>query len=128
MRILLDTCALLWWWAEPESLSPRALALIKDPHNNFLVSAASAWEVSAKFRIGKLAQGGVLVEEWSDRLAADGFGELPISATHALRAGVLPGEHRDPFDRMIAAQSIIEQVPVMSSDLEISRLGAQLIW
>jgi PIN domain nuclease of toxin-antitoxin system len=75
-----------------------------------------------------VAPGAALVDSWQERLSADGFGELPLSAAHALRAGTLPGENRDPFDRMIAAQSIIEQLPVMSADPEIGKLGAQLVW
>jgi PIN domain nuclease of toxin-antitoxin system len=92
------------------------------------ISAASAWEIATKYRIGKFQQGGRIISQWSERLSADGFLALPILDAHALRAGTLPGEHRDPFDRMIAAQSILEQLPVMTSDLEIQNLGAQIIW
>ena len=128
MKILLDTCALLWWWSNPESLSPRALSLVKDPHNSLYVSPASAWEIATKYRIGKLKQGGRIVDQWSARISVDGFLELPILAAQALKAGTLPGEHRDPFDRMIAAQSILEQIPVMTNDVELSNLGAQVLW
>ena len=125
---LLDTCSLLWWWSNPASLSKRALALLKDPQNTFLVSAASAWEVATKFRIGKFPKGSRVIDEWEMRLLEDGFQELPIGVRHALKAGTLPGEHRDPFDRMIAAQALLASIPVVTSDPEIAGLGAAILW
>lgn len=128
MTALLDTCALLWWWSEPERLSRRALSLIKDPTNDFWVSAASAWEIATKYRIGKYPNGRAIIEDWQKRLLEDGFKELAIGFDHALKAGTLQGEHRDPFDRMIAAQSIISALPVITSDREIAGLGAEPLW
>jgi len=128
MTYLLDTCALLWWWSEPERLSPRVLALITDPENRFLVSAASAWEVATKFRIGKYPQGTQVVADWEKRLLEDGFEELPIGFRHALKAGTLPGDHRDPFDRMIAAQAVLSELSVLTCDPEIAGLGAKTDW
>ena len=128
MTFLLDTCALLWWWSEPQNLSRRALSLLKDPQNQFFVSSASALEVATKYRIGKYPEGRQVNDEWEKRLLVDGFQELPISFAHALKAGTLPGLHRDPFDRMIAAQSIIVNIPVMTCDLEIAGLGAESLW
>jgi PIN domain nuclease of toxin-antitoxin system len=128
MNYLLDTHALLWWWSTPEKLSSRVLSLMKDPENRFFVSAASAWEIATKYRIGKFPQGGTIVEEWAIRIREDRFEELPISSLHALRAGRLPGEHRDPFDRMLAAQGILEELPVISIDPAISSLGAARLW
>jgi PIN domain nuclease of toxin-antitoxin system len=128
MTALLDTHALLWWWSQPRRLSPRVLGLLKDPANRFLVSAASAWEISTKHRIGKYPQGAIVLRQLPERLATDGFSELPISIEHALRAGSLPGSHRDLFDRMFAAQSIIENIPVISSDDALSTLGAERVW
>ena len=128
MTLLLDTHTLLWWWSQPDRLSSRVRALLRDPANTILVSAASAWEVATKYRIGKYPDGGRVVSEWEERMEPDGFRELPISVRHALRAGTLPGEHRDPFDRMLAAQSLIEGVPVASTDPSLSALGAERIW
>ena len=128
MKMILDTCTLLWWWSEPARLSSRSLALLRDPANGIWVSAASAWEAATKHRIGRYPQGAGVIAEWSDRLAVDGFSELAISTAHALRAGSLPGEHRDPFDRMIAAQSIIEGLPALSPDEAITSLGAERLW
>lgn len=128
MTYLLDTHALLWWWSKPERLSPRVLSLVKDPENRLLVSAASAWEIATKHRIGKYPPGGRIIEEWSTRIQGDRFQELPVSSAHALRAGTLPGDHRDPFDRMLAAQGLLENLPVLSADPAISGLGAPRIW
>lgn len=128
MTLLLDTHVLLWWWSEPVRLSPRVLGLLQDRANRVLVSAASAWEIATKHRIGKYPAGGTVIAEWQQRLLDDGFAELGISAAHALRAGSLPGDHRDPFDRMLAAQSILESVPVVSRDESLSAFGAERIW
>jgi PIN domain nuclease of toxin-antitoxin system len=128
MTYLLDTCALLWWWSEPERLSSRALFLIKDPENRCLVSAASAWEVATKIRIGKYPKGSQVVADWEKRIAEDGFNEISIGFKHALKAGTLPGDHRDPFDRMIAAQAILSNLSVLTCDPEIAGLGAITAW
>jgi PIN domain nuclease of toxin-antitoxin system len=128
MRFLIDTHVLLWWWAEPGKLSPRVIALMREPKNEVFVSAASAWEIATKHRIGKLPTGGRMIAHWQERLAADGFRELPMTSNHALRAGSLIGEHRDPFDRMLASQSLIEGMPVASIDTALSGLGAERLW
>ena len=91
--MLLDTCTLPWAWAEPERLSWR---LLRDPRNPVWISAASAWELATKYRVGKLPRAGHILAEWDDRLARDGFRELAVSCRHALRAGSLPGPHRTP--------------------------------
>lgn len=128
MNLLLDTCTLLWAWGRPEKLSRRLGGLLRDPHNHVWVSAASAWELSIKHRIGKLPNGGHILVEWEERIAQDGFRQLAISFHHALRAGSVPGSHRDPFDRMIATPSLIETLPVATPDSEIGALGADTIW
>mgnify|MGYP006274723827 CR=1 FL=1 len=128
MTLLIDTHVLLWWWAAPTRISPRVLALIRQSDTRVLVSAASAWEISTKWRIGKYPNGSAIISQWEERLAADRFGELPISAAQALKAGAIIGDHRDPFDRMIAAQSLMESIPVASIDDAISGLGAERIW
>jgi PIN domain nuclease of toxin-antitoxin system len=126
--LILDTHALLWWWGEPDRLSPRGLALLRDPSIRVVVSAASAWEIATKSRLGRLPGAQAIIETWSQRLAEDGFGELAITAEHAFRAGTLPSERRDPFDRMLAAQSLVEGAPVLSSDPALSELGAARMW
>ena len=128
MKLLLDTCTLLWAWGQPEKLSRRLRGLLRDSHNQVYVSAASAWELSTKHRTGKFPDGGHILVEWEERIAQDGFRHLAISYNHALRAGSLPGSHRDPFDRMIAAQGLIESLAVATPDAEIRAFGADTIW
>ena len=128
MNLLLDTCTLLWAWGRPGRLSRRLQGLLRDPHNQVWVSAASAWELATKHRVGRFPTGGPILAEWDDRLARDGFRQLAISSRHALRAGSLPGAHRDPFDRMIAAQGLLEALRVATPDPEIAALGADTVW
>ncbi|MBZ5599879.1 MAG: type II toxin-antitoxin system VapC family toxin [Acidobacteriia bacterium] len=128
MRVLLDTHALLWWWGEENRLSPRARKLIADEGNEILVSAASAWEISTKVRLGKLLVAIDLVRDFSDYLSRDGFFALPITAEHGLRAGLLPGPHKDPFDRMLVAQSQMEAIPIVSNEEVFDSYGARRIW
>ena len=101
---------------------------MRDPHSQVWVSAASAWELAIKHRAGRFPRGGPVLAEWNERIARDGFRELTISFHHALRAGSLPGAHRNPFDRMIAAQGLIEALRVATPAPEIEVLGADTIW
>ena len=128
MRFLADTCVLLWWWSSPDELSGKVLSLLKDPRNTILISAATAWEIATKTRIGKLPSGTRILEQWGKRLDEDGFLELPIAARHAIKVGLLPGDHRDPFDRMLAAQGLLEDLPILTCDPQISALGAETRW
>ena len=128
LKVILDTCSLLWWWSSPENLTPRALNIIQDPGTTVYVSVASAWEVATKSRIGKLPKGERIMNEWTHRIAVDSFHEIDITTMHAFRAGTFRDPHRDPFDRMIAAQGILEQLPVVTPDERIEALGAQRIW
>jgi PIN domain nuclease of toxin-antitoxin system len=116
VKLLLDTHALLWALAEPHRLSPRAAALIRASTNEVLVSAASAWEIATKFRLGRLPGAGPIVAGFSAHLATLRADELPVRSVHALRAGSFAVEHRDPFDRMLAAQAMVEGVPLLTDD------------
>jgi len=116
VRFLLDTHALLWALAEPQRLSARAAALIKSPTNEVVVSAASAWEIATKFRLGRLPGAGPIVAGFAAHLATLRAEDLPIRSIHALRAGSFVLEHRDPFDRMLAAQAMLEGVPLLTDD------------
>ncbi|MDE0219285.1 MAG: type II toxin-antitoxin system VapC family toxin [Spirochaetaceae bacterium] len=128
MRLLLDTCTLLWTWAEPHKLSERVQRLLVDPHHKVWVSAASAWEIATQHRRGNYPAGRHVIDEWEDRLAQDGFRQLAIASVHALRAGSLPHSHRDPFDRMIAAQAMVQKIKVATPDPALRALGADTIW
>ena len=116
MRLLLDTHVLIWWLAGDPMLSANAKAAVADPGNEALVSAASAWEVATKYRIGKLPQAAALAADMPSVLTGQGFVELPITVRHAQAAGSLPGPHRDPFDRMLIAQAIEEGLTILTRD------------
>ena len=116
MRVLLDTHALLWALAEPNRLSPSASALLRDPANAVWVSAASAWEISTKMRLGRLPGAEPIVAAYASHLRTLRANELPIRSDHALLAGSFAVEHRDPFDCMLAAQAILEGFPMLTND------------
>jgi PIN domain nuclease of toxin-antitoxin system len=128
MRFLLDTHTLLWALTASSSLSTRARRLIEDGSNEILVSAVSAWEIGTKVRLGKLPTGEELISDFSFYLKQLGVEALPISIEHALRAGRLPGEHRDPFDRMLIAQAQAEDIPILSNDRIFDEYHVQRIW
>ena len=128
MRVLLDTHALLWATLSPSTLSPRALAIIADEANVILVSAASAWEIATKVRLGKLPGAETLEREFLDIIDEAGYTLLSIDAASALRAGRLTAEHRDPFDRIIAAQALAEDIPVLSTDVKLDSFAIRRIW
>ncbi|MBS3936711.1 MAG: type II toxin-antitoxin system VapC family toxin [Sulfuritalea sp.] len=128
MRFLLDTHALLWWMADDPRLSSRARELIADERNSILVSAASAWEITTKFRLGKLPIAETAVPRFNELIEADGFEHLPVTYLHALRAGSLAVEHRDPFDRMLAAQSALEAAPLITRDPVFTAFGTAVVW
>ncbi|MCY3878962.1 MAG: type II toxin-antitoxin system VapC family toxin [Rhodobacteraceae bacterium] len=125
---LLDTHAFLWWIADSERLSGPARGVIADETNNILVSAASAWEITTKFRIGKLPDCKAVALNFSGHIATQGFAELEIGVADAERAGHLPGPHRDPFDRMLAAQALTRGIPVISVDSVFDRFGVTRLW
>jgi len=128
MRYLIDTHALLWWLYDDPRLSRTGRGLISDPGNSIFVSAASAWEVATKYRLGKLPSATEFVLDMPRWLRQAGIAELPITVAHAQRAGSWPQDHRDPFDRMIAAQSAIERLPTISRDAALAGFGIQLVW
>ncbi len=128
MRLLLDTHALLWWLFDDPKLPSSPRELLADPDNDVIVSSASAWEICTKHRIGKLPAASQLIRDVAGWVKRAGFSELPVTIRHAQRAGTWPQPHRDPFDRMLAAQSILEDVPIVSRDKALAAFGVQLIW
>jgi len=128
VKVLLDTHALLWATLSPAALSREASAIVADEGNVILVSAASAWEIATKVRIGKLPGAETLEKEFLDVMEDAGYTLLAIDTSCALRAGRLVGEHRDPFDRMIAAQALAEDIPVLSSDPKLDTFGIRRVW
>jgi PIN domain nuclease of toxin-antitoxin system len=128
MHLLLDTHALLWWLAGDRRLSTHARSAIADEDAKVFVSAASAWEITTKFRIGKLPGARLLVDDIAGAIASQAFSPLAISVVHAQRAGLLPGQHRDPFDRMLIAQSQLEGLTIVSNERVFDDYGVARLW
>jgi PIN domain nuclease of toxin-antitoxin system len=128
VRLLLDTHAFIWWIAGNPSLSATAQAAIDDPTNDVFVSAASAWEIATKHRIGKLPDAAALAADVEAAIADQGFAALPITIRHAQLAGSLPGPHRDPFDRMLIAQAILESATLLSNETVFDAHGVNRLW
>ncbi|WP_373486882.1 type II toxin-antitoxin system VapC family toxin [Blastomonas sp.] len=125
---ILDTHALIWWWTDDPMLPFELRDIILADETIIGLSAASAWEIATKCRIGKLPGGQPLVDNFEDWREADDFFSLPVTVDHGLLAGSLPGDHRDPFDRMIAAQAIIEDLTVITRDPALAALGCRVVW
>ena len=128
MKVLLDTHALIWWLDDDRRLSRRARTVIAGPRTTVLVSSASAWEMATKVRLGKLRDPEGAVRRLSALLLERGFTELPVTVDHAVEAGLLPTDHRDPFDRMLMAQSRVERVPVVTNDRVFRDGGVKTVW
>jgi len=127
MRILLDTQIFLWLQAEPERFSPGTLSMLSDRANQLFLSAASAWEIAIKSALGKLELPAPPFQYVPRRMAQSGIAAMPVQIAHALRAGLLPLHHRDPFDRMLVAQALVERMPLMSVDPRLSPYGVRLL-
>ena len=128
MRLLLDTHALLWWLDGDRRLSLKARRAIASDSNSILVSAVSAWEITTKARLGKLPGATDVAADVAACVASQGFLSLDITMLHAQRAGRLLGAHRDPFDRMLIAQSQIEDVPLVSDDEAFDDFDVRRHW
>lgn len=128
MKVLLDTHVFLWAISEPERLSPRARQAIEDPRNTRLVSAASAWEILIKVQAKRLklpSNAAAFVTRQISQIAAE---VLDIRMQHVLRILTLPALHRDPFDRMLIAQSQVERAPLITADPLMARYPVDIIW
>ena len=128
MRVLLDTHAFLWWTTDDRRLSATARRVITDTDRRVYVSAASAWEIATKQHIGTLDGVPDAASRYAELAAADGFEHLPITHLHALRSGGYAVAHRDPFDRMLAAQSELESMPLVTCDPIFALFGIETIW
>lgn len=129
MDLLLDTCAALWWWQDSPSLSPRARVCIADSRNTLYFSAVSAMELSTKIRLGKLTLTGPLARNLGAAVAASGWQELPLSINQAHQAGALDWPHRDPFDRLLAAQALHNRLGLITCDSVFASFGdLKIVW
>jgi PIN domain nuclease of toxin-antitoxin system len=126
---MLDTHVLLWALTEPARLSRPIHDAVADPRTELFVSAASAWEIATKQRLGKLPQAEVLTRAYRQHLARLAVESIPVTDDHSLLAGSMEWHHRDPFDRMIAAQCMTESLPLATVDDAFKTLsGVQMLW
>jgi len=128
MRLLLDTHAFIWWLMDDRRLPRATHDAIADGSNSIFVSAASAWEITTKHRIGKLTGASEIVADLDAVISGQGFKELSIAVKHGRAAGNLPGTHRDPFDRMLIAQAMIEEMILVSNEKLFDAYGVRRLW
>lgn len=128
MKVLLDTHAFLWWIADHPNLSADARQIIADGDNEVYFSTVSAWEIAIKTRTGRLELPRDLEGFVTDQVARNAFQVLPVSLAHALHVHTLPDHHRDPFDRMLVAQSRVEKLPVVGRDRHFEAYGVEMVW
>ena len=126
--MLLDTHAFIWWFSGSSRLPLTARRAIADDDNDVLVSAASAWEIATKHRLGKVPNAEELALDISGAIAAQNFQPLPITVDDAARASALPGPHRDPFDRMLIAQALAHNLVFVSNETRFDRYGVRRLW
>lgn len=128
MTYLLDTVALVRWTTDPDRLGPRARGILERSDAAIFVSPVNVWEIANKNRVGKLP--GVIGFEtaYAGLIRDNAFTLLPLTDEHAMRAGYLPGEHRDPFDRLLAGQALVEDMIVLTSDPQIAAFGCKVLW
>lgn len=127
-RLLLDTHAFLWWLAGDERLSASARDAVSEELDPIFVSAASIWEISTKHRLGKLPGASVIVGDLARVIESQGFVGLPITILHGQVAGALPGPHRDPFDRMLIAQAMLDDLVLVSNEQAFVAYGVGRLW
>lgn len=128
MRVLLDTHVFLWWITDDPQISLAARQIIENTDNILYLSAASGWEIVIKARLGKLDLPDDAPEYVSEQIALNAIQVLPIEMSHVLQVYTLPGHHRDPFDRLLVAQSQVEQLPILTVDPLIARYSVATIW
>lgn len=128
MNLLLDTHVLLWWLDETDRVATDALAAMKEPSNDLFVSAASVWEMSTKHRLGRLPLPAGFLEGFDDLLPRIGMSGLPVSLAQARVAGGWDTAHKDPFDRLLAAQARLEQMVLVTADPAFRQFGIPTLW
>jgi PIN domain nuclease of toxin-antitoxin system len=128
MNVLLDTHSFLWFIAGDVRLSAPAQALIEAPENDLFLSMASVWEIAIKYSLGKLTLAQPFGDVISAQIDANGINLLPLEVAHTVQVTALPFHHRDPFDRMIVAQALVENLPVISVDPALDLYGIKRLW
>ena len=128
MKVLIDTHVFLWSIASPKKLSSRARSVIESGNNQVFLSVASLWEIVIKVQVGKLSLPDHAERYLRRRIAETDIEVLPITAEHTLKLFSIPDHHRDPFDRILVAQSLEEQIAIVTADTAVTRYSVQVIW
>jgi PIN domain nuclease of toxin-antitoxin system len=128
VRVLLDTHVFLWWITDDLRLSGRAREVISDGRNELFFSAASGWEIAIKAGLGRLEIRGDLQRFVAEQLSRNAIQTLPIYLSHALHTSTLPRHHRDPFDRILVSQALLEKMPLLSADPQLARYAIEVLW
>ena len=128
MKVLLDSHVLVWFVIGDRQCEPTVREMIADPNTNVFVSAASAWEVATKARLGKWSDGLQIMRDLDRIMADNDFTAMPVSLEHGRIAGLFESDHKDPFDRMLAAQSRVEAMPLITADRQLVTFGIETIW
>jgi len=128
VRMLLDTHAFLWWIIGSSRMPAEVRRAIGERSNRKLISAASAWEITTKYRLGKLPGAAVLANDIAGAIAGEGFEELPVTVEDSARAGLFPGPHREPFDRMLIAQALSRDPVLVSVESLFDGHGVRRLW
>ncbi|MCH8093995.1 MAG: type II toxin-antitoxin system VapC family toxin [Chloroflexi bacterium] len=127
MKLIVDTQVFLWWLVDDPALSGRARRIMRDAGNTLYLSAVSAWEIAIKAALGRLELSGEPTLVIPEQMAANSIEPLPVQISHALHVYSLPAHHRDPFDRMLVAQSQIEGLPIITSDVRIGQYEVEVV-
>lgn len=128
MKLLLDTHTFIWWDSSPQKLSPKALAFCQNPENTLLLSMASIWEIQIKLQLGKLSLNLPLPELIETQQQTNNIELLPINLTHILTLDSLPNHHKDPFDRLLICQAIVEDAVLLSGDSILGNYPVKVEW
>ena len=128
MKLLFDTHAFIWWDGAPAHLPTHVLALCQDPANTLLLSVASVWEMQIKLHLGKLKLSLPLAEIIEGQRRTNSIEVLPIALDHVLALDTLPDHHKDPFDRLLIAQAVVEGATLISNDPILQKYSAKLVW
>lgn len=128
MQYLIDTHILIWWVSDLDQISKRIQSLMRSDENQVFVSAVTPWEIAMKVQASKLAFDKAFLDDFDASLHSLAFTPLPVTSAHAVAAARLKGRHKDPFDRLLVAQAMTEQLTVITADPHIAALGAHTVW
>ena len=128
MKLLLDSHSFIWWRDDPRKLSSIAFTEISNPHNDVFLSVATVWELQIKIALNKFTIKGGLENAVKQEQQNNGFQILPVELSHALYLENLPPHHKDPFDRLLISQAIVENMTLVSADADFAKYQANLLW